>query len=101
MQVYLAWLVYMYVALAMRENVLYMNGSNIRSWWIQHHYISAVMCLILLSSPIQSPAVLQFCKRFLMFSCFQALVMFFQNRWAPRFPVAGHTMRCTGCTAGA
>lgn len=29
-QAYLAWLVYMYTALAVRENVLWLNGSAIR-----------------------------------------------------------------------
>jgi len=29
------WLVYYYCSLALRENVLAVNGSNIRQWWIQ------------------------------------------------------------------
>ncbi len=36
------------------------NGSRIRSWWIQHHYWSIATCLILLVLPVDSPAV-QFC----------------------------------------
>ncbi len=54
-QCYLAWLAYFYLAMALRENVLVMNGSSIRSWWIQHHYWSAATVLLLLSLPINSP----------------------------------------------
>lgn len=35
-QLYLAWLSYFYLAMALRENVLYVNGSRIRAWWMQH-----------------------------------------------------------------
>lgn len=83
-QFYLAWLSYYYLALAIRENVLLMNGSNIRSWWIQHHYWSAVACLLMVGLPVSSPAVYQFCETFLLFSCFQALVMMMQNRYQRR-----------------
>ena len=36
------------------------NGSRIRSWWIQHHYWGIATCMILLVLPVDSPAV-QFC----------------------------------------
>ena len=35
------WLLYYFVSLALRENILLVNGSNIRAWWIYHHYLSA------------------------------------------------------------
>lgn len=54
-QIYLVWLSYVYLALALRENVLIVNGSNIRSWWILHHYLSILACLIMLALPVDSP----------------------------------------------
>ena len=35
MQLYLSWLCYFYLALSLRENVLMVNGSHIKGWWIQ------------------------------------------------------------------
>jgi len=35
----LSWLLYYYVTLALRENILKSNGSNIKGWWIHHHLI--------------------------------------------------------------
>lgn len=56
MQCYLAWLVYFYVSMALRECVLLVNGSHIRPWWIQHHYWSAGSSLVMLALPISSPS---------------------------------------------
>eukprot|EP00878_Enallax_costatus_P017764 GHUV01018665.1.p1 GENE.GHUV01018665.1~~GHUV01018665.1.p1 ORF type:complete len:330 (+),score=73.91 GHUV01018665.1:241-1230(+) len=56
LQVYLAWLCYFYVAMALRECVLLVNGSHIRSWWISHHMWSALGSLLMLALPISSPS---------------------------------------------
>lgn len=45
------WLLYYYVSLSLRENILRVNGSNIRPWWIYHHYLSAFMSIIVLTWP--------------------------------------------------
>lgn len=37
---YWAWLLWFYTTLALREHVLRINGSSVRSWWIRHHYYS-------------------------------------------------------------
>jgi hypothetical protein len=50
------WLCYFYVAMALRECVLLVNGSHIRSWWISHHIWSAAGSLLMLSLPISSPS---------------------------------------------
>lgn len=34
-QIYLTWLCYFYLALSLRENVLMVNGSHIKGWWIE------------------------------------------------------------------
>ncbi|GLC41998.1 hypothetical protein PLESTB_001057100 [Pleodorina starrii] len=83
-QMYLAWLSYFYLAMALRENVLYVNGSRIRSWWMQHHYWSAAASLVMLGLPVTSPAVHLFFRYFLLWSVFQAAVMFVQNRYQRR-----------------
>eukprot|EP00210_Caulerpa_lentillifera_P005642 g5395.t1 len=83
-QLFLTWLCYLYIALALRENVLIVNGSNIRSWWITHHYLSTLTCLLMLSLPIDSPAFTVFCQRFLRWSALQGVVMLVQNRYQKR-----------------
>lgn len=39
------WLLWFYTSLALRENVLRLNGSSIRKWWIRHHYYSMLLAL--------------------------------------------------------
>lgn len=84
MQAYLAWLSYFYLALALRESVLLVNGSNIRPWWIQHHMLAAACSLMMLALPVSSPTVYYFCEHFLLWSSFQAMVMMVQNRYQRR-----------------
>ena len=35
-----------YSSLAIRENILSLNGSNIESWWIYHHYWSMLISIL-------------------------------------------------------
>lgn len=56
MQLYLAWVAYFYLAVALRECVLLVNGSQIRPWWVQHHYWSAACALVMLALPVTSPS---------------------------------------------
>lgn len=37
---------YYYTTLAIRENILALNGSKIESWWIYHHYVSMVIAIL-------------------------------------------------------
>jgi len=83
-QAYLAWLAYFYVAMALRECVLLLNGSHIKPWWITHHYWSAGVSLIMLALPVSSPTVYRFSENFMLWSCFQALVMLVQNLYQRR-----------------
>jgi hypothetical protein len=59
-QFYWCWMLYFYLALALRENVLRANGSTIRKWWINHHYYSMGMCLVVLTMDVQSTACLNY-----------------------------------------
>uniref|UniRef100_A0A7I4EIR6 TMPIT-like protein n=1 Tax=Physcomitrium patens TaxID=3218 RepID=A0A7I4EIR6_PHYPA len=52
-QVYQAWLLFFYTSLALRENILRVNGSDIRPWWVYHHYCAMVMALVSLTWGIQ------------------------------------------------
>ncbi|XP_043702064.1 transmembrane protein 120 homolog isoform X2 [Telopea speciosissima] len=52
-QLYQAWLLFLYTSLALRENILRANGSDIRPWWIYHHYCAMVMALISLTWEIK------------------------------------------------
>ena len=81
LQLYWVWLLYFYTALALRENILRVNGSTIRPWWIKHHYYSAAMALCVLSMDLDSPACEAFTLRFLLFTTLQGVVMLVQNRY--------------------
>jgi hypothetical protein len=74
-------MLYFYAALALRENVLVANGSSIRKWWINHHYYSMGMCLVVLTMDVQSDACLNYMSRFLVFTALQGVVMLVQNRY--------------------
>ncbi|GMP24499.1 hypothetical protein CsSME_00001747 [Camellia sinensis var. sinensis] len=52
-QLYQAWLLILYTGLALRENILRVNGSDIRPWWIKHHYFAMAMALISLTWEIE------------------------------------------------
>mmetsp|Transcript_22238 Transcript_22238/g.61713 ORF Transcript_22238/g.61713 Transcript_22238/m.61713 type:complete len:389 (-) Transcript_22238:105-1271(-) len=80
----LVWMVYAYTALALRENVLKLNGSDIRPWWIHHHYWSIISTILLLSLPVDSQAVNAFLGRFLFWLCCQGLVFLLQNHYQRR-----------------
>lgn len=45
------FLFYYYTTLAVRENVLQVNGSSIKNWWIYHHYLSIALSLVILLWP--------------------------------------------------
>ncbi len=83
-QLFLCWLLFFYTATALRESVLKINGSRIRPWWIQHHYWSMAACVLMLSLPIDSPAVVSACQLFLWWAMMQGVVMVMQNRYQRR-----------------
>ncbi|KAF5951370.1 hypothetical protein HYC85_009314 [Camellia sinensis] len=61
-QLYQAWLLILYTGLALRENILRVNGSDIRPWWIKHHYFTMAMALISLTWETQKQTVHVLCK---------------------------------------
>ncbi|KAK1297390.1 hypothetical protein QJS10_CPB15g00820 [Acorus calamus] len=82
-QLYQAWLLFLYTSLALRENILRVNGSDIRPWWIYHHYCAMLMALISLTWEIKGQPNCSHKQEgvilFLRWAIFQGLVMILQN----------------------
>ncbi|WOK97161.1 transmembrane protein 120 [Canna indica] len=84
-QLYQAWLLYLYTTLALRENILRVNGSDIRPWWIYHHYCAMLMALISLTWEIKGQPDCAYKQRgvqlFLVWAMMQGVAMLLQNRY--------------------
>ena len=65
------------------------NGSRIRSWWIQHHYYAIFTVAVLLMLPVDSPAVQFTVNKFLWWAWWQAIIMVLQNRCASTMKFLG------------
>ncbi|XP_042474430.1 transmembrane protein 120 homolog isoform X2 [Zingiber officinale] len=82
---YKVWLLFLYTSLALRENVLRANGSDIRPWWIYHHYCAMLMALISLTWEIKGEPDCNFKQRgvqlFLAWAVMQGFAMLLQNRY--------------------
>lgn len=74
------WLLYYYVSLSLRENILRVNGSNIKPWWIFHHYFSTFVALVVMTWT-DTLSFRLFLRQFLALCLFQALVQLLQNRY--------------------
>lgn len=83
-QLYQAWLLFLYTSLALRENILRVNGSDIRSWWICHHYCAMVMALVSLTWEIKGKHdydMQSAVQLFLLWAVMQGVAMLLQNRY--------------------
>ncbi|CAH9058649.1 unnamed protein product [Cuscuta epithymum] len=84
-QLYQAWLLFLYTGLALRENILRVNGSDIRPWWIRHHYFAMAMALISLTWEIEREPNCSQKQRgvqlFLQWAIMQGVAMLLQNRY--------------------
>ncbi|KAL3651230.1 hypothetical protein CASFOL_004232 [Castilleja foliolosa] len=84
-QLYQAWLLYLYTGLALRENILRVNGSDIRPWWIKHHYCAMGMAIISLTWEIERGPDCSLKQRgvelFLKWAIMQGVAMILQNRY--------------------
>ncbi|KAM9969860.1 hypothetical protein ACTFIR_001697 [Dictyostelium discoideum] len=74
------WLLYYYITLALRENILLVNGSSIKPWWIMHHYLSIAGSLTNLLFPL-SESFSYFLPQVTYFSGCQGLVQILTNRY--------------------
>lgn len=77
------YMVYYYTSLAIRENILQVNGSNIKDWWLYHHYLSILLALLLVLWPST-----ELSKEFMIKSCYmmlwQGCIMILQNYYQAR-----------------
>ncbi|XP_019090671.1 PREDICTED: transmembrane protein 120 homolog isoform X2 [Camelina sativa] len=84
-RLYEAWLLFLYAGLAMRENILRVNGSDIRPWWLYHHYCAMLMALVSLTWEIKGqPNCVQKQRGvhlFLQWAMMQGVAMLLQNRY--------------------
>ncbi|EFJ29366.1 hypothetical protein SELMODRAFT_227886 [Selaginella moellendorffii] len=84
-QAYQAWLLFFYTSLALRENILRVNGSDIRPWWVYHHYFAMVTALVSLTWGIQGhPSCVrkqEAVRHFLSWAAMQGVSMLLQNRY--------------------
>nr|TKS12695.1 transmembrane protein 120-like isoform X1 [Populus alba] len=84
-QLYQAWLLFLYTGLTLRENILRANGSDIRSWWINHHYCAMIMALVSLTWEIKGQPNCAQKQRgvqlFLQWAMMQGVAMLLQNRY--------------------
>ncbi|XP_025809054.1 transmembrane protein 120 homolog isoform X1 [Panicum hallii] len=81
----MAWLLFLYTSFALRENVLIVNGSDIRPWWIYHHYLAMVMALVSLTWEIKGQpdcySKQKGVELFLRWAIMQGIAMHLQNRY--------------------
>lgn len=80
LKVHQLWLLYYYLTLSLRENILLANGSDILHWWIYHHYVSMLISTMLLLFPNEY-LVSQRLIELLTFGALQGCVMMFQNNY--------------------
>ncbi|KAI5171097.1 hypothetical protein NEFER03_0499 [Nematocida sp. LUAm3] len=73
---------YIYSTLTIREHILLNNGSNIKKWWIFHHYICIVIAAMMFSCPEYSFSLIRnIILKFLFFlSCSQLVQYQYQMR---------------------
>jgi hypothetical protein len=57
------------------------NGSSIRPWWIVHHYLSALMSVLMLTWPADSQVQASFLPSFTGYFIYQGFVQFAQARY--------------------
>ncbi|MCO5579849.1 hypothetical protein L7F22_033711 [Adiantum nelumboides] len=85
-QAYQAWLLFFYTSLALRENILRINGSDIRPWWVYHHYCAMLMAVVSLTWDFKAEP--PYCghkqhgvRFFLVWAVVQGVAMLLQNRY--------------------
>lgn len=73
------FLLYHYSTMTVREHILVVNGSNIRPWWIFHHYLSIVLAATLLVWP-NGPTYQTIRPTIVYFGLYMAVVQLMQYR---------------------
>jgi len=79
--IFMFCLLYYYSTLTLREHVLSANGSNIRTWWLAHHILTAVMTGMLLIWPASSTSYHRFRPLFYSYAMYLGLVQYLQYKY--------------------
>lgn len=69
-----------YATLAIRENILRVNGSNIKPWWVLHHYLTMMQGVLLLTWP-NNATYASFRTRLHYYGLYNAVLQIFQTRY--------------------
>ncbi|KXS10923.1 TMPIT-domain-containing protein [Gonapodya prolifera JEL478] len=77
---YMFVLLYYYSVMTLREHVLVVNGSRIRTWWLMHHVVTIVLIGIMLVWP-ENRTYSAFRPNFLVYCAYLAFVSYFQFRY--------------------
>ncbi|XP_064612652.1 ion channel TACAN-like [Liolophura sinensis] len=70
-------LVWYYCTLTIRENILRVNGSRVKGWWVTHHFISTVCAGIILIWP-EGYTYQEFRTQLIFFSLYISMVQVMQ-----------------------
>ncbi|KAK5978793.1 Transmembrane protein [Trichostrongylus colubriformis] len=73
-------LVWYYCTLTIRETILRINGSRIKGWWVAHHYLSCVLCSIVLTWK-DGECYQSFRHQFLLFTFYIAFLQLLQSQY--------------------
>ncbi|VDM51929.1 unnamed protein product [Angiostrongylus costaricensis] len=76
-------MVWYYCTLTIRENILTINGSRkvlIKGWWVMHHYLSCVLCGIVLTWR-DGECYQSFRQQFLLFVFYIAFIQILQSQY--------------------
>lgn len=65
-----------YCTLTVRESILIANGSKIKGWWIAHHYLSILICGLVITIPNQTEN--NYCFGFLLYMFYNSFVSLLQ-----------------------
>ncbi len=74
------FLLYHYSTMTVREHILVVNGSNIRPWWIIHHYLSIALAGTLLIWPA-TPSYYLMRNSIIYFGLYLGLVQLMQYKF--------------------
>lgn len=85
------WLLYFYASLALRENILLVNGSNVRPWWIYHHYVAAFGSVMLITWP-DTPTYARIAPYWQFFLLYQGFVQMLQLLYQKRRDYANRAL---------
>ncbi|KAK6043100.1 TMPIT-like protein [Cooperia oncophora] len=73
-------MVWYYCTLTIRETILRINGSRIKGWWVAHHYLSCVLCGIVLTWK-DGECYQAFRPQFLLFSFYISFLQLLQSQY--------------------